>query len=183
MLGAAKNTKTLRSQWWIAKSLHHAADEEVLTIFLPPQCFEQIRGAWGLRWVYWSDSILHMIRSIFAELGRALNDYRKPVMQFKLQLQRPWRWNFRECFYRRGGALAHVCEGRMRRLRPHPPSPPFRCRRCSAAAMVGDAARRGCALRRPPPRRVRREYWGGGHRRCVAAPQRWLAARRGAVQQ
>ena len=60
-----------------------------------------------------------------------------------------------------------IREGRMRRLRPHPPSPPFRCRRCSAAAMVGDAARG----REPTKRRERtgREDRGG---------ERWQGERR-----
>ena len=51
-----------------------AADDEVLKIAIPPQRFE---GA-----VDFAESILHMIRAIFAQLGHALNEYSRPVMQF-----------------------------------------------------------------------------------------------------
>ena len=51
-----------------------AAYDEVLQISLPPQRFE---GA-----VDFAESILHMIRAIFAQLDHALNEYSMPVMQF-----------------------------------------------------------------------------------------------------
>ena len=51
-----------------------AANDEVLKIALPPQRFV---GA-----VDFAESILHMIRAIFAQLGHALNEYSGPAMQF-----------------------------------------------------------------------------------------------------
>ena len=51
-----------------------AADGEVLKIALPPQRFV---GA-----VDFAESILHIIWAIFAQLGRALHEYSRPVMQF-----------------------------------------------------------------------------------------------------
>ena len=51
-----------------------AANDKVLKIALPPQRFQ-----WA---VDSTDSILHMIWAIFAQLGHASNEYSRPFMQF-----------------------------------------------------------------------------------------------------
>ena len=52
----------------------NSAVYKVLKIALLPQRFEGT--------VDFAESILHMVRAIFAQLGHALNEYSRPVMQF-----------------------------------------------------------------------------------------------------
>ena len=66
----------------------NATNDEVLKIALLPQRFE---GP-----VDFAESTLHMILAVFAQLGPALNEYSRPVMNL-----RPWQGNFRVCSYRR----------------------------------------------------------------------------------